>query len=1046
MVRQTKRFKKGLNKKVLSAILAASMIMTSSSFAFASTTDEAAAENTAVSQDVNGVLTEDGDAEDLGDDADAADVTEPTEEAVPATLGLTPDAAPSVQTDTQASEKPNADSLEVYVAGSETELQKYELTYNGEYQDPKLVVKDGSTVIPDTQYTVHYYYNKNAGGYEGDPDSSDNPYVEIKFNSGDYSGQSKKVNFVINQASIENAEVKWETIRSFEYDGKAHYPKVREATISLIGKTYMLTSDDYEVTNYEGEPITDDGEYAINVHRTDGQDHYVAYITGKGNFKGTISKTEASDEYVINQADLGEAVKKGNVSVTVDQVAYNNELDYNTVKSSVHIIENATDNPFGEFDYAIKVKDENGEWVGESNKELPDSVMSIGTHALKIYIPNADGNYEKDSYIETTYEVVASSLSTMVKGVAVKDFKDGKSEYTGENQFPDDLKTVLGNKGEIKGLKYGSDYVITNDKEEWINAGEYTLNLEGRNEYAGQTATVTVKITPRALNLADIKVEQGTHRSGDLGSVIVTIKDEISTKDGEDEENVVLEEGKDYTFEVTKESSSVSAGKVAITGIGNYTTEDEENGVITDDIDFYKNQLPLNDPSISVEYVGDYTLDDNDEILVKLDDFKLVEKDGSATYELKPVTDYSFYQTTNVQNEAGEVSVELQGNGDYTGTRVVKFNINGVSFADTFEIKSIDDIYLDDLEQGKKVTVNNIIQNVKVVYKDGNGQYDNKDLVIEVYNADGEKLPGDTDLAKAPGTYTVKVSPEDEKYYTGSLETTFNVIGHDLKKAGAVVSDIEDQVYTSEAITPAVTVKVGDKTLVAGEDYEVTYTDNVKGGEATAIITGINNYSGTLEKNFNITRAAQAITMTNPLQERDLGNGSRTSTSKVCTLKLATTMADEDTKYTYTTSDPSVATVNAGKITYQGVGECTITVSAAATDSCEAASLDIKVVVGKPGTPTFTPSVTKNTGKKAFVVTSSTVKGVDGWEVQYSIRDDFWKATTKDFPGTKTKLLRQTCKTVHSNMTYYIRVRGYQTVDGEKVYSDWSPVKTIVTK
>src|SRR5699024_4688041 len=105
-----------------------------------------------------------------------------------------------------------------------------------------------------------------------------------------------------------------------------------------------------------------------------------------------------------------------------------------------------------------------------------------------------------------------------------------------------------------------------------------------------------------------------------------------------------------------------------------------------------------------------------------------------------------------------------------------------------------------------------------------------------------------------------------------------------------------------------------------------------------------------------------------------------------------------------------------------------------------------KVVVGKPGTPTFTPSVTKNTAKKAFVATSSTVKGVDGWEVQYSIKDTFWKATTKDFPGTKTKLLRQTCKTVHSNMTYYIRVRGYQTVNGEKIYSDWSAVKTIKTK
>ena len=296
------------------------------------------------------------------------------------------------------------------------------------------------------------------------------------------------------------------------------------------------------------------------------------------------------------------------------------------------------------------------------------------------------------------------------------------------------------------------------------------------------------------------------------------------------------------------------------------------------------------------------------------------------------------------------------------------------------------------------------------------------------------------------GSYTIVKKIADGQY-EGELKVDFNVIGNDLKKSGAVVADIEDQVYTSEAITPTVTVKVGDKTLKAGEDYEVTYTDNVKGGEATAIITGINNYSGTLEKNFNITRAAQGITMTNPLQERDLGNGSRTSTSKVCTLKLATTMADEDTKFTYTTSDPSVATVNDGKITYRGVGECTITVSAAATDSCEAASLPIKVVVGHPGTPTFTPSVTKNTGKKAFVVTSSTVRGADGFEVQYSIRDDFWKATTKDFSNTGDKLLRQTCKTVHSNMTYYVRVRAYQTVDGEKVYStSWSPVKTIKTK
>ena len=194
------------------------------------------------------------------------------------------------------------------------------------------------------------------------------------------------------------------------------------------------------------------------------------------------------------------------------------------------------------------------------------------------------------------------------------------------------------------------------------------------------------------------------------------------------------------------------------------------------------------------------------------------------------------------------------------------------------------------------------------------------------------------------------------------------------------------------------------------------------------------------------TRLDQEIFMTNPYQERDLANGSRNTMSKICTLKLGFAVDDPALSLSYETSAPEVATVEDGKITYQGVGTCMITVTAAETDLCKAASLEIPVTVGSLGRPTFTPTVTVRTAQKAFVVTSSTVRGVDGYEVQYSIRDDFWRATTKDFPDTGAKLYRETCTTVHSNMTYYIHVRGYQIIDGEKVYSEWSPMKTIKTK
>lgn len=194
------------------------------------------------------------------------------------------------------------------------------------------------------------------------------------------------------------------------------------------------------------------------------------------------------------------------------------------------------------------------------------------------------------------------------------------------------------------------------------------------------------------------------------------------------------------------------------------------------------------------------------------------------------------------------------------------------------------------------------------------------------------------------------------------------------------------------------------------------------------------------------SRREQEIFMTVPAQERDLKNGSRNTMSRVCTLKLGFAVEDPDLSLSYETSDTEVATVKDGKITYQGVGTCTVTVTAAATAMCKAAKLEITVKVGKLGTPTFTPSVTRRTAKKAFVATSSTVRGVDGWEVQYSIRPNFWRATTKDFPETGIKLYRKTCTTMHSNRTYYIHVRGYQVIDGKKVYSDWSPMKTIRTK
>ena len=52
-----------------------------------------------------------------------------------------------------------------------------------------------------------------------------------------------------------------------------------------------------------------------------------------------------------------------------------------------------------------------------------------------------------------------------------------------------------------------------------------------------------------------------------------------------------------------------------------------------------------------------------------------------------------------------------------------------------------------------------------------------------------------------------------------------------------VILDSTEFVATGEAIEPAVTVTVQDKTLTAGEDYTLVYENNVKPGTASVTVT-----------------------------------------------------------------------------------------------------------------------------------------------------------------------------------------------------------------
>lgn len=128
---------------------------------------------------------------------------------------------------------------------------------------------------------------------------------------------------------------------------------------------------------------------------------------------------------------------------------------------------------------------------------------------------------------------------------------------------------------------------------------------------------------------------------------------------------------------------------------------------------------------------------------------------------------------------------------------------------------------------------------------------------VTVSLASGEVLPaGSYNVAYANnvevGTATITVSGIDG--FDGTLEATFQIVAADL--AGATINDVEDHPYSPDPITPAMTVSMGDRTLVQDVDYRVTYENNQGAGKAVVRITGIGNYTGEVVREFTINHAA----------------------------------------------------------------------------------------------------------------------------------------------------------------------------------------------
>lgn len=150
--------------------------------------------------------------------------------------------------------------------------------------------------------------------------------------------------------------------------------------------------------------------------------------------------------------------------------------------------------------------------------------------------------------------------------------------------------------------------------------------------------------------------------------------------------------------------------------------------------------------------------------------------------------------------------------------------------------------------------------------------------------------------------------------------------------------------------------------------------------------------------------------------------GSATKWTKVATVKGGNVLSWKDTK----------ATTNGTKYTY--------------TVRAYAGSVKSSYEKGEEIYRLTRGSITskKSSAKKKLTVKWKKNAKASGYQVQYSTSSSFTKKTTKTVSGAST--LSKTISGLKSGKKYYVRVRSYKKVKGEKYYSAWSTVSSVTVK
>lgn len=700
-------------------------------------------------------------------------------------------------------------------------------------------IKNGTTTLKNgTDFTLTYQNNVNKGTAK--------VYIKGK---GNYSG-SCSLTFSITARPVSTLKI---TVPSATYNGKAQKPAVT-----------------VKYNNYKFKNGTD---YTLSYKNNTKIGTATVTVKGKGKLSGTKSVTfkinakpiknaviTYNNSLTYNGSTLSPAVtvKYGNATLkknTDYTVAYSNNVNAGTGTITITgkgIYGGSVKKTFTIKKLGISATAVSGTgnkvYTGSAIKPVPavkagGRTLKNGTDFTVSYknntepgtatlIVNGKGNYSGS--VSKTFKITARAINDVE--VTVPD-----TVFTGEQVRPD----VVVSYGSYQFIS-DSDYTLS--FKDNVNIGTASVVVTGKNHLSG-SRTVTFPIEKADISSTEIAVKNATF----TGSAI---KSDVDVRLG----NVTLKEGTHYTLSY---KNNVNAGTAQVTISGKGSLE----GAVT--MSFTIAKADISKASISAN--GTYAPDG----------VKIGINAKFGNYTLKS-SDYSFTAPT----AAGEQTLTISGNGNFSGKTTVKCN---VAKADIANAKSSLSLSTD----GKGYTVT-------VIY-------------------DGVLLTQDKDYKVAVTESTTGVSAVITGIGNYGGTATISGISNELEAFENAVVTIGKVTYNGTAQLPSVTVKIGSVTLKSGTDYILSAYDNTNAGTATAVITGKGKYEGA-EKKTQFKIAPAAISSASISCEDQIYTGQGVTAQPVVTFNGKTLALGVDY---YISGYSNIVNVGTATVTVKGKGNFT---------------------------------------------------------------------------------------------------------------------------